>query len=420
MKILPPILTLAALPGLALAEGAPPLALPPGLDSFVATVVADHAQTATALAAQARARAEASAADQPLYNPDLEFDAAPVAASPPDTKLSPTFTAAVRLTVDLGDKRGAKAQAAAETAQAVTAETRAARSGLAADVLAALAGLEAARQRLAAATRQSELAETVLAVATRRQAAGELPAVDFNATKLAAAEARRGRDDADLARIEAEETLRATCQCAIETAPALPVPLPTPPILTEPAIDALVEERPETEAARRRVAAARAALALARAQRLPDPTVRLGGSTEGDERRVLIGLSIPIPVRNSGAAEMVAAGRALAEAEARERQTRLDSAAAIRKASRAYRRAVEGDESWRRLAVPTQQSQSALLDRLWSIGEIGATDLLVQMRETARGDLAAIEARAAAWTAYAALYRAAASQPADQGRASDE
>ena len=420
MKILLPILALAALPGLARAEGAPALALPPGLESFVTTIVADHARTATASAAQARARAEASAADQPLYNPELEFDAAPVAASPPETKLSPTFTAAIRMTVDLGDKRGAKAQAAAATAQAVAAEARAARSTLAADVLAALAGLEAARQRLAAATRQADLAEKVLAVATRRQAAGELPAVDFNAAKLAAAEARRGLDDADLGRVEAEETLRATCQCAIETAPSLPVSLPPTITLAEPAIETLVEDRPEIEAARRRVAAARGALDLARAQRVPDPTVRLGGSTEGEERRVLIGVSIPIPVRNTGAAEVVAAGRALAEAEAQERQTRIEAAAAIRKASRAYRRAVEGDESWRRLAVPTQQSQSALLDRLWSVGEIGATDVLVQMRETARGDLAAIEARATAWTAYAALYRAVATQPADQGRASDE
>jgi cobalt-zinc-cadmium efflux system outer membrane protein len=411
LRIIIPLIPLALMIGVAPAAAAEGVAIPPPVAGFLSSLFADHPRTRVFDAVRSRAQAEAEAAGQSLYNPDLEFDAAPVAGSPPETALSTQFSAAVRLTLDVTGKSGLKGRQGEETARATEADLRLSRTMLAADLLAALAGREAAAARRAVAARQAGLAAQILDIAVKRQKAGELPAVEFGAAQLANADAKRALDETELALVEAEEGLRATCLCMSENVPALPSDLSPPPILTEERIAGIAQERPESEAARRRVAAARQGFDLTRAQRIPDPTLRLGGSSEGEEKRVLIGLSIPIPVLNSGAAEVGAAGRALAEAEATAHLATLDSAQAIRKAARAYRRAFEADRSWQGQAVPAVTSQSALLTRLWRAGDLSATDLIVQLRETARSESAAIEARASAWTAYAALIRAATLDP---------
>jgi len=402
---------LALLGGAGHAAAAEPAPVPQALAAFLAGLFSGHPRTEVFEATRARAEAEAEAAGQALYNPELDIEATPVVSTPPETKLSPQYSAAVRLSLDVTGKSGLKGSQGDETARAAQAEARLARTALAADILAALAEREAAQARQTAATRQADLAARLFDIATRRQKAGELPAVEFGAAQLAAAEAKRALDEAGLALVEAEDGLRAACLCVIEAVPALPADLMPPPALPEERVAEIVRQRPEAEAARRRAAAARQGFDLARAQRIPDPTIRLGGSSEGEERRVLVGLSIPIPVLNSGSAEVAAAGRALAEAEAQERLVAQEAAQAIRKAVRAYRRAVEAETAWRAQAVPAVESQSALLTRLWRAGDISATDLLVQMRETTRAQAAAIEARATAWAAYAGLVRAAGLDP---------
>jgi len=410
-RIFAVLVPLALLSGAAPAAAAEVATLPAPVDAFLAGLFADHPRTRVFEASRARAEADARAAGQALYNPELEFDATPVISTPPETKLSPQYSAAVRLSLDLTGKSGLKGRQGEEAARAVQAEARLARTTLAADILAALAEREAARARLHAANRQADLASRILDVATKRQKAGELPAIEFGAAQLAAAEASRTRDEAGLALVEAEEGLRAACLCTVEAAPSLPAELIAPPALPEDRIAEIARQRPEAEAARRRAAAARQGLDLARAQRVPDPTIRLGGSSEGEERRVLVGLSIPIPVLNSGSSEVAAAGRALAEAEAQDRLAEQEAAQAIRKAVRAYRRAFDADGAWRTQAVPSVDGQTVLLTRLWRAGDLSATDLLVQMRETARIETAAIDARATAWTAYAGLVRSASLDP---------
>jgi cobalt-zinc-cadmium efflux system outer membrane protein len=405
------LMPLALLGGATSVTAAEVAALPAPVEAFLASLFPEHPRTQLFEANRARAAAEAQAAGQALYNPELEFDATPVISSPPETKLSPQYSAAMRLSLDVTGKSDLRGRQGEETALAARAEARLARVGLAADILAALAEREAARARQAAATRQADLATRILDVTIKRQKAGELPAIEFGAAQLAAADAKRTQDEADLALVEAEEGLRAACLCTIERAPSLPADLVPPPALSEERIQELAAQRPETEAARRRAAAARQGLDLARAQRVPDPTIRLGGSSEGEEKRLLVGLSIPIPVLNSGSAEVAAAGRALSEAEAQERLVAQDAAQMIRKTARAYRRAFDAEQSWRAQAIPAVESQSALLTRLWRAGDLSATDLLVQMRETARSETAAIEARATAWSAYASLVRATSLDP---------
>jgi cobalt-zinc-cadmium efflux system outer membrane protein len=413
MKKLLAISALAVLAShpLAAQEAGDAVRLPDDLRSFVAGVIGTHPRTAAAAAGISRARAEAVAAGQPLYNPELELDAAPVVGSPPDTELYTNYSAAFRLAVDISGKRALRSTIGNQQARVTEAEAHAAQMTLAADTINALVDMQSARQRLEVATKQADLAAKFLELSERRHKAGELPAMELGAAQLAAAEAASAQKEAELAAVTAEETLRITCLCEIDTAPALPSGLPAPPRLSEAQIDELSLSRPDVVAARSQVEAARQAVELARAQRIPDPSFRLGGSKEGEEKRVLIGISVPIPVLNSGSAEVAAAGRALAQAEATERQATLEAAAAIRSAMRSYQRAVQGVESWQRLGVPSLERQSDVLTRLWRSGELSATDFLVQMRDTGQANATAIDLRNTAWGAFADLLKAASRSP---------
>lgn len=396
---------------LAAQEVSDSVGMPDSLRPFIALTIETHPRTAAASAVIARARAEAEAAGQYLYNPELELDSARVTAKAPDAEAYNNNSIALRMTLDITGKSGLRGSAGNRQAEAAAAEAHAAQLSLAADIVAALSDLQSARQRLGVATRQSELANRFQELSERRNKAGELPAMELNAAQLAAAEAASARQEAELGAVEAEEALRAACLCDVGTAPAMPAELPPPLRLSEERIEAAVTDHPSVQAANRQVDAARYSVELARAQRIPDPTFRLGGSKEGEEKRVLLGLSIPIPVLNSGSAELAAAGRALVQAEAAERQTRMETAAAIRSAMRSYQRAVQAVESWQRLGVPSLERQSETLIRLWRAGELSATDFLVQMRETGRANTTAIDLRATAWAAYAKLLRNGSQSP---------
>lgn len=387
-------------------EGGDIIRLPENLRPFLAGVIEGHPRTASAVAVISRARAEAVVASQPLYNPEIELGAEPVVASPPDTDLYTAYSASISMAVDVSGKRGLRTSIGGLQAKVAEAEAHAAQLALAADTFAALADVHAARQRLGFATKQAELAEKFLELSERRQKAGELPAADLGAAQLAAAEAISVQKDAEFAVVQSEEALRTTCLCDIDKAPPLPRDLPAPPKLSETVIEEIASGRPEVLSARQQAESAKQSLALARAQRIPDPSVKVGASKEGEEKRVLLGLSIPIPVLNTGSAEVSAAGRALTQAEVAERQATLENAAAIRAAARSYQRAVQTLEAWQRVGVPSLEKQSELLTKLWRAGELSATDFLVQLRETARANATEIDLREAAWGAFAGLLKA--------------
>ncbi len=386
-------------------------ALPQAVRPFIDAVIASHPSTAATMAGISQARAKAKAAGLALYNPELSLDASPVVASPPDSELYTNYSASISLAVEMGGKGDLRQGIGQRQADAAVSQAQGTQLALAADLLSALADLQATRKNLEIAGQQADLAGRFLDLSERRNKAGELPAMELGAARLAMAEASRGRQDAELAMVSAEESLRAACLCDIGTAPVLPDVLPTPPRFSEDRIEELAYARPEVQAARNQSAAARHELELAQAQRMPDPSFRLGGSKEGQEKRVLVGVSIPIPVLNNGSATVTAAGRALAQAEAAERQAVLTAAAAIRSSMRTYARTVQGVESWRTLGIPSLERQADTLTRLWRGGDMTATDFLVQMRETGQANATEATLRNAAWSAFADLMKAAGIPP---------
>ena len=103
----------------------------PALSGWINEVLSKNPQLHAARAAVEAASGRLRAADQPLFNPELEFDY--------ENSDIDTTTGGLSQTIDWADKRGARAAVADSGQVAANAELRSIRQGLATDLLRALA-----------------------------------------------------------------------------------------------------------------------------------------------------------------------------------------------------------------------------------------------------------------------------------------
>lgn len=379
---------------------------------FLDRVLSDHPRAAQAESGVAQAEAEAEVLAQPLYNPEIgyagEYKRSPAGSgsdSVGDTSLKSVVE--VALTTDFGVKQESRRLIGQRGIAVARADSAEARLALAGEALAGLARFQGARRQEALAARQQAAMDSFLRLAERLRQAGDSSAADLALARLALAETARVAADARIELAQAREALRGLCDCDPAGIAALPDPL-SPELLGGPGGDeARLDDLPAVQAGRARIETARADLRLARDERVPDPTFRLGGGRDGSATLVTFGVSLPIPVLNSGSARVVSAGRGLASAEAAEMTARRAARTEIAATRAAATEAWQGWQAWRAQAGAPLDQQIALLDRLWVGREISATDYFVQLRETVRAAQQGAELWTRAWTTLADGLRAA-------------
>ncbi|MHB1058699.1 MAG: TolC family protein [Rhodanobacter sp.] len=339
------------------------------------------------------ARARARAAAQPLYNPSLALEAEHADVD--------RRTAGISLPLDLSGKRRARASQGDAELRASEVDYELRRRDIAARWL---KGWSAA----ALAARQGELGQRRLALmqrfddlAAQRLEVGDISSPERDLAGLALGEAQV--QQASLAGNEAaaRAALMAISGDRAGKPPALPASLP-------PAAEALAplatDQLPELVQARAGQASAEAGVQVARRARIPDPTVSLtGGQVRNgpiSDRVIGLSVSIPLPVLDSGRAE-VAAARAEADAAAanvRSRQFVLNARLVEAQARYdALRAAAVAFRSGRAAAF---EERTALLEKLWRAGEIGTSDYLVQLKQSLDTALSGLELENQAWQAW--------------------
>jgi cobalt-zinc-cadmium efflux system outer membrane protein len=348
-------------------------------------------QAAQADRAAARARAEAAA--QPLYNPSLALDA--------ENADVDRRTAGISLPLDLSGKRRARTEQGEAERRASENDYALRRRDIAARWLKAWS-------TAALAARQSELGRRRLALmqrlddlAARRLKVGDISSPERDLAGLALGEAQM--QQAALAGNEAaaRATLVAISGDHASQLPALPASLPPASETWTPRPAA---QWPELMQARAEQASAEAGVHVARRARIPDPTVSLtGGQVRNgalSDRVVGLSVSIPLPVLNSGGAE-VAAAQAEADAavaKVRSRQFALDAHLAETRARYDALHAAAGSFHDGRAAAFDERT--ALLEKLWRAGEIGTSDYLVQLKQSLDTALSGLQLESQAWQAW--------------------
>lgn len=369
------------------------------LREFVLSVLSDHPALRQARAELDAARAQARGQAQPLYNPEIELEY--------EDGFETSKAVGLSQTLDFNGKR--RARAAVATAEVVAAEARFAitRKTLLANLLIALSDYQARQDAVRIAEQRVRLDEEFLALAERRNRAGDLPQSDLLTARLTLAEARAAASTANIEFSQVEERLIAVVGGVMPPPP----PLSDSPPQQRPSIDVVnVEALPELQSAQANTEAARSFVGVAKRNRIPDPTI---GVKVGEERSALdpfgqresstlfgVRLSIPLPIRNTFSAEVDVAGADLIAAEQSYRDLRRRVEARLAASLRRYETALSAWQAWTAQGAAPLEEQRALLQRLWNAGEIDAVDYIIQLNQTFATESAGVELRGRLWATW--------------------
>jgi cobalt-zinc-cadmium efflux system outer membrane protein len=370
---------------------------PPAIRQALQAAWQQHPSYRATEAQLAAARARLTAAGQPLYNPELEL-------SSDDEGTERTNSAGLNLTLDLSGKRRVRRDAASARIDQVTAEARVRRRDFARQWFAGWADLQTAQQRVRTGERRLALVTRFAELAEKQFTADDISGLERDLALLARdeAEAEQAQLLADQADAEARfRTVGGTSEWIAGT--ALPTDLLPAP---ETAVDG-VESLPDWQAAQAAATVAEREVTVARRNRIADPTVgAYGGRKEYDvggltDNVVGVTLTIPLFVRNSYRAEVVAAQADADVAQADLQRVQLELEADRRRTIDSYAAAFAAWKRWKNSRGTDVDRRANLLEKLWREGELSTADYLLQLKQTLDTQLAGAELEARLWRHYA-------------------
>jgi len=380
------------------AIAAPPIAsnvAPPAIRDALRIAWQQHPSYRVIEAQLAAARARLDAAGQPLYNPEVELSA-------DDEGPDRYATVGLNLTLDLSGKRRVRRDAAAARVDHATAEARLRRRSFAKQWFASWAELQTAQQRVHTGERRLTLVARFADLAGKQFAADDISGLERDLALLARDEAQAEQSKLIAEAAEAEARFRAVGGSPeLMTSLALPTDTLPPPAV--PPAD--IEQLPEWQAAQAAAVAAERDVTVARRNRVADPTVgvRAGRIDYGGLQDNVFGASVSIPllIRNSYRAEVVAAQADADVAVAETERVRIEFDADRRRATDSYAAAQLAWSRWQASRGTDVERRATLLERLWREGELSTADYLLQLRQTLDTALAGAELESRVWRSYA-------------------
>lgn len=376
---------------------------PAGLAPFINQVLTDSPDVQAAEAAVAAAQARQRGAGLPLYNPELEFESELARGRSTSDQ---QYMAGFSQTVDWHDKRGALEQAAAAELGAVQGELVALRLERSADIVNALAAREATDQVRDLARQRHDVLKRFARLASRLHSAGDIPLVELELARLSLAESGMALASAEAERIAAGQTFYALAGIDIERAPRLPSQPPTESAQGTP-VETAAQQHPAVLAAQLHSQAAMRQINAADRRRKADPTFGLLGGTDDGDGKVVLGLSIPLQIRNNGRFDVDIASSEAVQAEQLALQVYRAAVARLAAARQRYGIVAAAWRDWQTQGQRSLDQRLTLLEKLWRAGELRTTDYLVQLQQTLDTRIAGAGLRADLWSAFIELQSAA-------------
>jgi outer membrane protein, heavy metal efflux system len=308
------------------------------------------------VAARARllqAQAEAERA-QRLPNPvlDASWSTIPLGTTNPPGLESPltnipAYQFGLSAPIELG-KRGPRQSATQKQARAATLDAAETLRRLHLDLLSAIARVASSEQRIAWLTDQAADAARLTTLAAQRASHGDVARLDEDRARLDEAKLRNlvlaERHRLGEALLECGHLASVRCEpfaSVTKTQAALARLAQVPP---EAAVRGALGSRPDLQSLAAQEESYAAAATLARARRLPDPSLRLGYTLDqfqvsGNQRHSLaVGVNLPLPLFERGQADLA---QALAARNAAATERRLLAEQAARDLDRLFGQAQE-------------------------------------------------------------------------------
>lgn len=388
----------AALCFAAVAREAHPETAPESVRTALQAAWRQHPNYRAVQAQLAAAQARLEAAGEPLYNPEVELARSGEGADR-------TGSAGLALVLDIGGKRRARENAAAALLTLSEAEARRSRRDFARRWFDAWIDWRAAERRVRTGEQRVALMTRFADLAVKQFEADDISGLDRDVAALARDEAGAAQSVLVAERADAEARLRAL---GSEPRRVADLPLPAEAPAPSPLGEESLQQLPEWQIADSARVAAEREIVVAERNRVPDPTLSLGGGRirygggNGMKDDVFgVSISIPLFVRNHRRAEVVAA-RADADASAAEAErVRLELGAEQRKAVDGYAATLAAWQSWKNSRGTEVERRAQLLERSWREGELSTSDYLLQVKQTLDTALAGAELEARLWRNYA-------------------
>ena len=328
-------------------------------------------------------------AGRPLFNnPALTVDGARRRADGVDGRAT-EWTVGIAQPMELGGQQSRRREAAAAGLDALRAEIEDARSQARAGAATRFYAVITAERRVRLERRSTDMFDSVAQAVAKRRSAGEDTRLDAN---VAVVEAERSRNALAVATeqlLEARSELATALQLSPELLPEVepgPVAVHGEPVpYTLERLLASTDSLPKLRAVEAREGAARARMALERANRYPDVTVGIStgreGFPDGRERLTTLSVSVPLPLFKRNEA---AIGQALTEVT----QAEVERVTATRDAQAQVRRLWSRLQSQRervlrlqRSMLPASADNVQLAARSRQAGQIGLLDQLLVNRQ---------------------------------------
>lgn len=367
----------------------------PRLRSALSEAWSRHPSAFSAERKLAAARARATAAGRPIYNPALE-----VAAD--NEGEDHMRTVGLSQTLDLfGKRRARQAVGTAELARAEAEFTLQANT-FARDWLTGWTHLLSARRQLELGEQRVALAERLVELAERQRLVGDISVPERDLVLLARDEALAEQASLAADAASAEEAF-SRVGGSLDSLASLPI-MEAPPADMPTVGASPVEDLPEFRIALADANVAQQRIAVATRDRRPDPTVSVRGGqiNNGPATGNIVGISVSIPLflRNSYGAEVVAANADAASADADVKRLKLELQAHVDSTARTYAAVHAAWLAWHRSRGTDLAARSRDLERLWQAGELSTVDYVLQIKQTLDTALAGAALDGRVWQSY--------------------
>jgi cobalt-zinc-cadmium efflux system outer membrane protein len=374
---------------------------PKSMASFIHYVWQANPAITEAEARVLEAKAKQKAASKWRYNPEIEGVFEDVDGEDKTKQL------ALSQTIDWSGKFLSSGKTAAFELQAVEADRDGVRQTVTLGVLSALADFRTTKDIFDLAIKRISLMERFSDLAERSFNAGDIDKSEYNLAQLALSEALIVQADVETTLSESKQELNSSIGFPIENnfpLPVLPKILPTlPEVLNE---DKILMSLPMLRAMKSREEAAKAVITEARKDRLPDPTIGLVGGKDSGADMIGLSVSVPLHVFNTYGAEVDAA-KAGAIAEAKARQNALHAAKErLQSARRSYQLSRKTWINWQASGAQALSEQVDILDQKFKVGDLNASDYLVQIEQALDTQVAAEELHRKVWRSWFLWLRA--------------